>query len=60
MDKTIVNFEIPVEDIDRLKDFYEKLFGGKLVYSELPDMPTGCSTRPPPMRGGMPQAPGII
>ena len=59
MDKTIVHFEIPAEDVDRLKAFYEKLFGGKLVYSGLPGMPYWMFHTAPTDEGGMPQAPGI-
>jgi len=31
MDHTIVHFEIPAEDVERLKSFYEKVFGWKIV-----------------------------
>jgi uncharacterized protein len=36
MDHTIVHFEIPVEDVDKLKRFYEELFGWKIIQSPTP------------------------
>ena len=30
MDHTIVHFEIPAQDVEKLKEFYEKLFGWKI------------------------------
>ena len=34
MDHTIVHFEIPAEDVERLKEFYSKLFGWKIEKAE--------------------------
>ncbi len=34
MDHTIVHFEIPAEDVERLKEFYSKLFGWKIEKSD--------------------------
>jgi predicted enzyme related to lactoylglutathione lyase len=31
MDPTIIHFEIPAEDVDKLKSFYENLFGWKIM-----------------------------
>ncbi len=31
MDHTIVHFEIPANDIDKLKAFYEQVFGWKII-----------------------------
>ena len=33
MDPTIIHFEIPARDVNKLKSFYEKLFGWKIVKS---------------------------
>jgi hypothetical protein len=33
MDQTIVHFEIPAKDLEKLKGFYEKVFGWKIVKS---------------------------
>lgn len=33
MDPTIVHFEIPAKDVEKLKGFYEKVFGWKIVKS---------------------------
>jgi predicted enzyme related to lactoylglutathione lyase len=38
MDKTIIHFEIPANDVEKLKGFYEKLFGWKFVYTSMPGM----------------------
>jgi predicted enzyme related to lactoylglutathione lyase len=31
MDHTIVHFEIPAQDVDKLKQFYEQVFGWKII-----------------------------
>jgi uncharacterized protein len=31
MDHTIVHFEIPAKDVDKLKQFYEQVFGWKII-----------------------------
>ena len=31
MDRTIVHFEIPANDVEKLKGFYEKVFGWKII-----------------------------
>jgi uncharacterized protein len=33
LDPTIVHFEIPAKDVEKLKTFYEKVFGWKIVKS---------------------------
>jgi len=33
MDPTVVHFEIPAENVEKLKGFYEKVFGWKIVKS---------------------------
>ena len=30
VDRTVVHFEIPAEDVEKLKSFYTKLFGWKI------------------------------
>ncbi len=36
MDHTIVHFEIPAEDVERLRKFYSQLFGWKIEKTEGP------------------------
>lgn len=36
MDHTIVHFEIPANDLEKLKRFYEELFGWKIVQASGP------------------------
>jgi predicted enzyme related to lactoylglutathione lyase len=59
MNKTIVHFEIPAEDVEKLKTFYEKLLGWKFVYSELPWMPYWMIHTVPTDANGMTLEPGI-
>lgn len=39
MNKTIIHFEIPADDVEKLKAFYEQLFGWKFTFSDMPGMP---------------------
>jgi predicted enzyme related to lactoylglutathione lyase len=39
MSNTVIHFEIPADDVERLKAFYEGLFNWKFIYSEMPGMP---------------------
>lgn len=36
MDHTILHFEIPANDVEKLRTFYEKLFGWNIVLAEGP------------------------
>jgi uncharacterized protein len=36
MDHTVIHFEIPAEDVEKLKAFYEKVFGWKIVQASGP------------------------
>ena len=36
MDHTVMHFEIPANDVEKLKNFYEALFGWKIIQSEGP------------------------
>ena len=36
MDHTIMHFEIPANDVEKLKNFYEAVFGWKIIQSEGP------------------------
>jgi uncharacterized protein len=36
VDHTIVHFEIPADDVEKLKTFYEKVFGWKIIQADGP------------------------
>ena len=38
MDKTIVHFEIPADDVETLKTFYEGAFGWKITHTPMGPM----------------------
>jgi predicted enzyme related to lactoylglutathione lyase len=62
MDHTIIHFEIPADDIEKLKSFYEQVFGWKIIQSPgpieywliqtVPVDPNGMLIRPG-VNGGM-------
>jgi predicted enzyme related to lactoylglutathione lyase len=35
MDKTIIHFEIPADDVEKLKTFYEGAFGWKITHTPM-------------------------
>jgi predicted enzyme related to lactoylglutathione lyase len=62
LDHTIVHFEIPAENVDKLKSFYEKVFGwnilqlpGPLDYWEIQTVPMDPNGAPlrPGVNGGL-------
>ncbi len=38
MDKTIIHFEIPADDVEKLKTFYEGAFGWKITHTPMGPM----------------------
>ena len=46
VDHTIVHFEIPADDVERLSDFYSKLFGWKIIRMPGPVEYYGIQTVP--------------
>ena len=46
VDHTIVHFEIPADDVERLRKFYNKLFGWKIVKMPGPTEYWGIETVP--------------
>ncbi len=58
MDHTIIHFEIPAEDVDKLKRFYEELFGWKIIQSPTP-LDYWLIQTVPIDSNGMPLRPGI-
>ena len=58
MDHTIVHFEIPADDVEKLRKFYSALFGWKIEKMPGPVEYWGIATVPVNEKG-MPQRPGV-
>jgi predicted enzyme related to lactoylglutathione lyase len=58
MDHTIVHFEIPADDVEKLRKFYSGLFGWKIEKMPGPVEYWGIATVPVNEKG-MPQRPGV-
>jgi predicted enzyme related to lactoylglutathione lyase len=58
MDHTIVHFEIPADDIEKMKKFYEELFGWKIIRVTMPTEYWLVQTVPTDDKG-MPLKPGV-
>jgi hypothetical protein len=58
MDHTVVHFEIPANDVEKLKDFYEKVFGWQIVLAPGPIEYWVIQTVPVDSNG-MPLRPGV-
>jgi predicted enzyme related to lactoylglutathione lyase len=58
MDHTIVHFEIPADDVEKLRKFYSALFGWKIERMPGPVEYWGVATVPVNEKG-MPQRPGV-
>jgi predicted enzyme related to lactoylglutathione lyase len=58
MDHTIVHFEIPADDVEKLRKFYSELFGWKIERMPGPVEYWGIATVPVNEKG-MPQRPGV-
>jgi len=58
MDHTIVHFEIPASDVEKLKKFYSKLFGWKIEKSPGP-IPYWIIETVPTDEKGTPLRPGV-
>ncbi|NOS66994.1 MAG: VOC family protein, partial [Candidatus Peribacteraceae bacterium] len=58
----IVHFEIPVNDLDKAREFYGSNFGWKLEYWKMPDgsVYVGVHTTPVDEKTRMPLQPGRI
>ncbi len=59
MDHTIVHFEIPANNIEVLKAFYEKLFDWKIIHSPVEGMDYWIIQTVPTDEKGMLQKPGV-
>ena len=58
MDHTIVHFEIPAQDVEKLKQFYEQVFGWKITQYPSP-MDYWLIETVPVDENGAPQRPGV-
>lgn len=58
MDNTVIHFEIPAENVEKLKSFYSDLFGWKIEKSPMP-MDYWIIQTVPTDDKGMPLRPGI-
>jgi uncharacterized protein len=58
MDHTIVHFEIPADDVEKLRKFYSELFGWKIEKMPGPMDYWGIATVPVDEKG-MPVRPGV-
>jgi predicted enzyme related to lactoylglutathione lyase len=58
MDHTVVHFEIPADDVEKLRKFYSELFGWKIERMPGPVEYWGIATVPVDEKG-MPQRPGV-
>ncbi|MCW4025607.1 MAG: VOC family protein [Candidatus Bathyarchaeota archaeon] len=58
MDHTIVHFEIPAQNIEKLKKFYEEVFNWKIIQAEGPIEYWIIQTVPTD-ENGMPNRPGV-
>lgn len=59
MDHTIVHFEIPADDIEKLKEFYQNLFGWKMETYPGPTIYYTIQTVPVVEKTMMPIRPGV-
>jgi len=58
MDHTVVHFEIPADDVEKLRRFYSELFGWKIEKMPGPVEYYGIETVPVDEKG-MPERPGV-
>ena len=58
MDHTIVHFEIPADDVEKIRKFYSSLFGWKIERMPGPMEYWGIATVPVNDKG-MPERPGV-
>lgn len=54
-----MHFEIPAENLEKLKEFYEALFGWKFIHAPIPDMDYWLIHTVPTDEEGMPLEPGL-
>jgi len=59
MDHTIVHFEIPANDVQKLKKFYEEALGWKIINSNMPSVEYWLIQTVPTDEKGMLQKPGV-
>jgi predicted enzyme related to lactoylglutathione lyase len=59
MDHTIIHFEIPANDVQKLKSFYEEALGWKIIKAPMSGMEYWLIFTVPTDDKGMPLSPGV-
>ena len=59
MDHTIVHFEIPADNVEKLSQFYSSLFDWKIIHAPVEGMDYWIIHTVPTDDEGMPQRPGV-
>jgi predicted enzyme related to lactoylglutathione lyase len=59
LDHTIVHFEIPAKNVQKLKTFYENVLGWKIIKAPMGGMEYWLVHTVPTDEKGMPQRPGV-
>jgi predicted enzyme related to lactoylglutathione lyase len=59
MDNTVIHFEIPANNVENLKSFYEQLFNWKFIHSPVENMDYWIIQTVPIDEKGMLQRPGV-
>ena len=59
MDHTVVHFEIPADNVEKLASFYSELFDWKFIHSPVEGMDYWVIHTVPTDEEGMPQRPGV-
>ena len=59
MDNTVIHFEIPADNVEKLKGFYEKLFDWKIIHTPVESMDYWIIQTVPTDDKGMLQRPGV-
>jgi len=59
MDNTIIHFEIPADNIEKLSRFYSSLFNWKIIHTPVEGMDYWVIHTVPTDEKGMPQRPGV-
>lgn len=59
LDHTVVHFEIPANNVKKLRTFYEEVFGWNITRAPMPDIEYWNVATVPIDEKGMPQRPGV-
>jgi predicted enzyme related to lactoylglutathione lyase len=59
LDHTVIHFEIPANDVKKLKKFYETVLGWKITNAQMPGVEYWNIATVPTDEKGIPQHPGV-